>query len=440
MKLLTKLTLFITLSKLAVVVLFVTLLPSLIERIAFQYTNYYLREQQKKVLKVIAHNGVDFYLQGDSSYGSYTMLKEEYISLEPADIYSKLDTIETARRVVEQDTLTYRVLSHTFNYGNRNYVMEIGKTTATINQYNNDLQKVALFVLVGLVVITLLIDLIFTRYLLKPLGEIIRTKLLNRKFPFNEEIPPVKTSTYDFKYLDTAFIQLMDQIHEIFAKEREFTANASHELMTPISILQTKIENMMMEESVDEHLQSKLMEMMKSLNRLKKIVRSLLLISRIENEQFAKVDTTSPKTLINEVIQDLSHRLEEKQLMLSVDIDSSFTLKNLNYDLLYQLFYNLINNAIRYNKQKGIIQISDERANGSYFIKISDTGIGIPEEEIATIFNRFKKANQSKAGFGLGLSIVKSIISYHQMDLNVSSVVNEGTSFTIVFPKTMIEE
>lgn len=440
MKLLTKLTLFITLSKLAVVVLFVTLLPSLIERIAFQYTNYYLREQQKKVLKVIAHNGVDFYLQGDSSYGSYTMLKEEYISLEPADIYSKLDTIETARRVVEQDTLTYRVLSHTFNYGNRNYVMEIGKTTATINQYNNDLQKVALFVLVGLVVITLLIDLIFTRYLLKPLGEIIRTKLLNRKFPFNEEIPPVKTSTYDFKYLDTAFIQLMDQIHEIFAKEREFTANASHELMTPISILQTKIENMMMEESVDERLQSKLMEMMKTLNRLKKIVRSLLLISRIENEQFAKVDTTSPKTLINEVIQELSHRMDEKQLMLSVDIDSSFTLKNLNYDLLYQLFYNLINNAIRYNKQKGIIQISDERANGNYFIKISDTGIGIPEEEIATIFDRFKKANHSKAGFGLGLSIVKSIISYHQMELNISSVVNEGTSFTIVFPKTMIEE
>lgn len=291
--------------------LFVTLLPSLIERIAFQYTTYYLREQQKKVLKVIAHNGVDFYLQGDSSYGSYTMLKEEYISLEPADRNSKLDTIQTAKRVVEQDTLTYRVLSYTFNHGNRNYNLEIGKTTATINQYNSALQKVALYVLIGLVVITLLIDLVFTRYLLKPLGQIINTKLLNRKFPFNEEIPPIKTSTYDFKYLDTAFIQLMDQIHEIFEKEREFTANASHELMTPISILQTKIENLMMEESIDEHLQGKLMEMMKTLNRLKKIVRSLLLISRIENEQFAKVDTTSPKTLINEVIQDLHHRMAE---------------------------------------------------------------------------------------------------------------------------------
>ncbi|MNS42089.1 Alkaline phosphatase synthesis sensor protein PhoR [compost metagenome] len=438
MKLLTKLTLFITLSKLAVVVLFVTLLPSLIERIAFQYTTYYLREQQKKVLKVIAHNGVDFYLQGDSSYGSYTMLKEEYISLEPADRNSKLDTIQTAKRVVEQDTLTYRVLSYTFNHGNRNYNLEIGKTTATINQYNSALQKVALYVLIGLVVITLLIDLVFTRYLLKPLGQIINTKLLNRKFPFNEEIPPIKTSTYDFKYLDTAFIQLMDQIHEIFEKEREFTANASHELMTPISILQTKIENLMMEESIDEHLQGKLMEMMKTLNRLKKIVRSLLLISRIENEQFAKVDTTSPKTLINEVIQDLHHRMAEKQLMLSVNVSSSVTLKKLNYDLLFQLFYNLINNAIRYNKQKGIIQINDEKIDGSYLIKISDTGIGIPAEEIASIFNRFKKASQTSVGLGLGLAIVKSIVNYHQVELNVNSVINEGTTFTIVFPKEMI--
>src|SRR5665647_1623392 len=112
MKLLTKLTLFITLSKLLIVVLFVILLPLLVNSVSFQYTNYYLGEQKKKVLAVIQKNGVDYYLQGDSAYGSYTMLKEEYISLFPAGNQRVRDTIETSQRIVENDTLNYRVLTH----------------------------------------------------------------------------------------------------------------------------------------------------------------------------------------------------------------------------------------------------------------------------------------------------------------------------------------
>src|SRR5215216_6574724 len=108
MKLLTKLTLFITLSKLLIVVLFVFLLPSLVNKVSFQYTNYYLKQQKKKVLVVIEKNGIDYYLQGDSSYGSYTMLKEEYISLFPATSQMVQDTIETSQRIVENDTLNYR--------------------------------------------------------------------------------------------------------------------------------------------------------------------------------------------------------------------------------------------------------------------------------------------------------------------------------------------
>ncbi|WP_315821754.1 hypothetical protein [Paraflavitalea speifideaquila] len=136
MKLFTKLTLFITLSKLAIVVLFVLLLPVLVNRVASEYTNYYLREQKKKVLKAINTNGIDFYLQGENSYGSYTMLKEEYISLEPDTARLWHDTIETARRLVEADTLTYRILRHAFSYDKKNYLLEVGKTTATISQYN----------------------------------------------------------------------------------------------------------------------------------------------------------------------------------------------------------------------------------------------------------------------------------------------------------------
>ena len=441
MKLLTKLTLFITVSKMLMVVLFVLLLPYLISLASFRYTNYYLGEQKKKVLEVIEKNGVDYYLQGDSAYASYTMLKEEYISLVPAISNNARDTIETTQRVVEEDTLNYRVLIHPLNYQNNKYILEIGKTTATISQYNRLLQRFSLFILIGLIVISIVMDLIYTNVLLRPLAKIVRTKLLNRKFPFKEPLTSIKTSTADFKFLDDSLISLMKKIHEAFDKEREFTSNASHELMTPISILQTNIENMMMEENISEDLQERISGMMKTVNRLKKIVHSLLYISRIENDQFAKSDTVNIYELTSEVMEELSPRLETKSIHFTNDISPKLNVKKVNRDLIFQLLYNLINNAIRYNKENGSIHLSDHYAPGEpYTLFIKDTGAGIRQEDLATIFNRFKKSGKANGdGYGLGLSIVKSIILFHGFEIKVSSNYGEGTTFSVVIPGKIIE-
>ena len=423
----------------AIVVFFVLMMPFLIERIAFQYTNSYLAQQQKKVMKIIERDGIDFYLEGGESYGSYTMLKEEYIALEETDKNYFIDTILTTERVVEQDTLNYRVLMSTFKSGNNNYLLEIGKTTDTISQYNKPMQRIALIVLIGLILITLIIDLGFTRFLLKPLGQIIQSKLINRKFPFKDDIPSVRTSTSDFKYLDNSLILLMDQIHEAFEKEREFTANASHELMTPISILQNKIENLMGEPAVDEVVQQRLMEMQKTLNRLKKIVRSLLLISRIENAQFALSEVVNIQELVADVMEDISHRTEEKNISLALDIHEA-NLQHVNRDLLFQLIYNLVNNAIKYNREKGSIRITGAGTKDhSYELVFEDTGIGIPKDDLPAIFNRFRKANPNEGGgYGLGLSIVKSIADYHNIQIQVTSEVNIGTKFTLIFPSDTV--
>lgn len=440
-KLISKLTLFVTLSKLAVVLLFVFALPYLIGGIARDYTDSYLRQQKQKVLDVVAKDGVNTYLQGEESYGSYTMLKEEYISLEPVEKTYTIDTIFTDERIIEKDTLSYRVLTHAFVAGDKKYLMEVGKTIATIDQYNRPLQKIATYVLLGLILFTLILDLFYTRFLLRPLGKIIRTKISNRKFPFNENSVPIKTTTTDFRFLDTSLINLMQQIHEAFEKEREFTANASHELMTPIGILQNKIENLMGEPELSDMVQERLIGMQRTLNRLKRIVHSLLLISRIENDQFSKNESISLYELFNDIQEEINHRLREKEITMQVDISRSVVLKGINRDLIFQLMYNLINNAIRYNKQNGTIRVSDKMiSDGSCAIKISDSGIGIPEADISTIFNRFKKANKSEeaGGYGLGLSIVKSIADYHSIVIDLRSEVNKGTDFVVKFPPELI--
>jgi len=438
-KLLTKLTLTSTLSKIATVILFIVLLPFLINRVAFQSTNGLLKQQAKKVMDNIRNNGIDYYLQGDSTYGSYTMLKEEYISLEKArNIYIE-DTIQTAQRIIEGDTVMYRVLDQAFEYNNQLYELEIGRTIASISQYNSPLQKIALYVLGILIILTLLIELSFTRIQLRPLQTIIRTKLINPVFPFKEAPLPIRTTTVDFRYLDASLIALMNRIKEDFDREREFTSNASHELMTPIGILQTKMENLMLVNDLEEPVLEKIMEMMRTLNRLKKIVHSLLLISRIENDQYARQDSIQPDKMINEIVEELQHRIEDRNIRMSVSFQHHIVLHRLNHDLIFQLFYNLINNAIRYNKENGNIHISDGiTAEGAYKISITDTGIGIEAADIDTIFNRFRKKNTIDGeGFGLGLAIVKSIADYHAIELKVYSQVGRTTTVAVNFGKPL---
>lgn len=438
MKLSTKLTLFITGSKLVIVLLFVCALPFLVKHIASEYTNYTLLQQQKKVLNIISKNGADYYFDGDETYGSYTMLKEEFIALLPVRDDLKMDTIKDSQRLIESDTLNYRVLSVTFKDHNKNYLLEIGKTTASINQYDKPLQRFALYVLITLIALTILIDLTFIRILIRPLAKIINSRLINRKFPFKDKQQSVDTSTTDFIYLDESLILLMNQINEAFHKEREFTSNASHELMTPISILQNKMENLLAEENLDESTSVAVVEMMKTVDRLKNITKSLLLISRIENEQFIRREEVSPLLMFNEIIEEISHRLEEKQIKISLSISADVILEGVNKDLLFQLFFNLVHNAIKFNRHEGQIEIKDRRLNdGSYEITIADTGIGIPEADLPYIFNRFKKANlEGNVGFGLGLAIVKSIALYHQIQIDVQSKINESTEFKITFSPT----
>lgn len=196
------------------------------------------------------------------------------------------------------------------------------------------------------------------------------------------------------------------------------------------------------EPEVGQMVQERLIGMHRTLNRLKRIVHSLLLISRIDNDQFSKNESISLRELFGDIEEEISHRLSEKEINMKLEISGDVVLKSINRDLIFQLMYNLINNAIRYNKPNGSIRISDKvMKDGSCVITISDTGMGIPDEDISTIFNRFKKANKAEesGGYGLGLSIVKSIADYHGITIGLSSEVDKGTDFVITFPAGLIQ-
>jgi two-component system, OmpR family, sensor histidine kinase ArlS len=441
LKLGTKLTLFNTISKLVIVVLFVLLLPELIRDINRSYTDSWLRRQQEKVLRQVHLQGIQSYIKNGEGYGSYNaLLKEEYVSMDVDSLADDIDTIENERRLVEGDTIEYRILSHNFKIGKQTYLLEIGKSINTINETATPLQNIALEILLGMVLLTILADQVYATYVLRPLGRIIKTKLIGHKFPRSTPYRKIHTTTTDFEYLDISIHRMIQTIESTFQKEREFISNASHELMTPISILQSKIENMFGSEEITDEVKERLNEMQRILNRLKTITKTLLLISQIENDQFLKEDTIPVGELVQEVYDEISIRLQEKDIKLSIDIPAEWKFEHVNKFLLFNLFFNLINNAIKYNKKGGEINITGAVDNKRYVIDIADTGIGISEEKLPHIFNRFKKFSKSlqQDSFGLGLPIVKSIADFHQVKIEVRSEVDKGSTFRLILPPEIV--
>ncbi|PAW92688.1 hypothetical protein CKK33_03925 [Mucilaginibacter sp. MD40] len=440
MKLQTKLTLFNTISKLVIVTLFVLLLPGIIESINKNYTDSRLIKQRDKLLEIVHKKGISNYIENGESYGSYLPLKEEYISLDEAEPGLHLDTIKDEKRIIEQDTIDYRILSHTFIAGKKNYLLEIGKSSDTIGETSGPLQSIAFLLLLGMVLLTILADQAYSNYILRPLRIIIRTKLLGKKFPSFTAYKEVKTSTVDFQHLDISIHKMVETIEGAFQKEREFISNASHELMTPISILQSKIENLFEQDDIADDTKLRLLEMQKILNRLKSITKTLLLISQIENHQFLKEDTVTAGSLLQDVYEEISIRLQDKNINLELGVSDDVELINVNKFLLFNLLFNLINNAIKYNRENGEIMVTAKWASGQYAISIADTGIGIAEEELPFIFNRFKKLKKSLSqdSFGLGLPIVRSIADFHQIEIQVFSVQGEGSTFILLLPPGLI--
>ena len=440
MKLRTKLTLFNTISKLVIVTLFVALLPVLIKNINQRYTDSRLRKQKDKVLKTVKEQGIKSYIQDGESYAAYTPIKDDYVSLDEDTLAGYLDTIQNSVRKIDGDTIEYRILSHDFRVDNKKYILEIGISVDTVNERSGPLQNIAFVILVGMIILTIIADQLYSDYVLRPLGLIIKTKLVGTKFPNFGSYKQVKTSTSDFRHLDISIHKMIRTIESTFQKEREFISNASHELMTPISILQSKIENMFEQEDITDELKIRMLEMQKILNRLKSITKTLLLISQIENDQFLREDKISISELLQEVYDEISIRLQDKNISYEVVITEDWPLVNINKFLLFNLFFNLINNAIKYNKEGGSIRIEAVKENNAFVVNITDTGLGISDEDLPYIFNRFKKLRQSlqQDSFGLGLPIVKSIAEFHHIKIEVISEKNVGSTFKLIFSGELV--
>lgn len=417
--------------------LFLVALPYLSERINLYQTDNELIEKREHFFNLISEVGIEPFLYSDSInvFGSYNILKEEFISIERTDIDESWNFIEVTHRLIEGEVIEYRVLNYTFRVDGEMYLLEIGKSLSSISATEKNIKRIFVIFLIVFLIVSFAFELIYTRSLLLPLNIIVR-KIKTSSHPSNYNRQPVKTSTTDFTTLDATLSELMDKIDRLFKKEKEITENISHELLTPVSILRSKLENMLLQEDLSENALLKTEEALNTLQRLKALVNSLLLIARVESSQYLKDDSIEINKLITNIIEELKPMAEEAGLNIHFNSLVNKTIEKINQSLLFTMFYNVVNNAIKNTPVGGTIIIETICIKKQLFVSISDNGTGILPNEMESLFLRFKKNKSTdNKGTGIGLAITKSIADFHNIQIKVESESGKGTRFEFLFPE-----
>lgn len=431
-----QLTLFNAFSKLLIFGVLLLLIPYSINKISIKNTDNNLYKKLDQLYDIIDSTGIESFIDADSeirSYGSYNILKAEYISIEQVHTDSLYESIESTRRIIEDEIVDYRVISAVFGYDeNEYYLIEIGRSINDIVDFKRTLQRFILIFLLIVIVITVVVDISFIQSLLRPFDHIIN-KLKRSTSPHNFDYSPVKTMSSDFMYLENSINNLMRKIEIRFNDEREFISNVSHELLTPISIIQNKIDNSLNSEDIPVNIVNKLVESKKTLNRLTVMIRTLLLMSRIENNEFIKSDSIDLKQIVDDVIEEIYIMIQAKELNLISDINSDLPVIKGNRDLIFNLIFNLVTNAAKHTPESGSVDINLSVNTDVLVFKIRNSGSGINKDVIPEMFSRFKRFDNSSEGYGIGLALAKKIADYHNVLISVDSDSNSYTEFTLQF-------
>ena len=439
MKIQVKLALYNALSKALIILTIGALMPILIQRVAYNHLDRRLVARLDKTMRMVAMGGLDeITLDADCSFDSYNIYKEEFLSISPiASLPSDFGKyhIENAERLIENEVIKHRVLTQAFVYDNQLYTMEIGEGLSAYDQLNDTIRKFTLWIMLAIVLISIFFDLLFARLLLKPFNKIVLQKLGDVQHPSTFDPKPVKTSTSEFAHLDRSINEMMLKIRETFEMERQFIMNVSHEILTPISILRNRIENMISDPTIPDHVIERMVDSQKTLSRLTKVVRSLLYISKIENAQYIKNESADLEQIVREIFEELEELIEGKGITINQEWKDQIVFSPCNKSLVHTLLFNLITNAIKYNSDQGQISISGNLEGEFYKISVSDTGEGISPDQLQFIFDRFKRFRpEDQMSYGLGLPIVKTIADFHGIKVEAKSVVHSGCTFELYFP------
>ena len=239
--------------------------------------------------------------------------------------------------------------------------------------------------------------------------------------------------------LAAAFNQMSEQVHNLDEARNQFVSNASHELKTPLATIKILVESMLYQDDMPPELRQEfLTDINREIDRLSSVVGDLLTLVHIDSHKLRlRREMMVFAETVRESVKRLQPLAKKRGQEISVEITDPCEMFA-DPGKLAQVCYNIIENAIKYTPDGGKITVRLRRMGRDAVLDISDTGVGIPEEDLAHVFDRFYRVDKARSretgGTGLGLSIVQQIVRLHAGSVTVQSKRGEGTTFTVQLP------
>lgn len=287
--------------------------------------------------------------------------------------------------------------------------------------------------LVLLVVISLVLVMFSSHSLASPIRRLMNTTESLGKGDFDVDIKVTRDD--EIGILQHRFIKMRDELKQLETMRQSFVQNVSHEIKSPLQSILSLLRELEYEKNESKRVQI-IEDIYGRAYRLSNLTKQLLLLSELDNSDHLTFnESIELDKVIKEVVRNLNYLLDDKEISIVFDMEE-ITIQG-NNKLLYQAFYNILNNAIKYSPEYSMIQINVSKQDGFVNVSFIDEGYGMSQEQLSQIRDRFYKGDQSHNvhvdSNGLGLSIVDSIIEHHNAQIFFESELDEGTKVTILF-------
>jgi signal transduction histidine kinase len=306
----------------------------------------------------------------------------------------------------------YRVLEFTSNTKQgRGYSIVIFQSVETKKDLLKYIALALLILVVFLLIISLLINYGISKNLWRNFNDSLN-KISSFDISSSDPLNLSETNIKEFRQLNDVLTQMSLKMKKDYRNLKEFNENASHEIQSPLAIIRSHLELLFQNESLTESQMKSLSTIKESVNRLSRLNQGLLLISKIDNQQFKYTGSVSVGKVTEKLLSDFEEIISLKNIRVSTEFLSASDLK-INADLAVILISNLISNAVRYNTESGEIKIAMDENSFS----IINTGPPLKSNP-ESLFERFSHESHSPDSVGLGLSIVKRITDYYGMQVS----------------------
>lgn len=271
--------------------------------------------------------------------------------------------------------------------------------------------------------------------ILRPFFDTVsRLRTIRSESDFNTTFPAVGTE--EFNNLNSTLNAMLRQLEASFIKQKQFIQNASHELLTPLSIIRHKTDELLNNEKLDEQTATQIHQIQQTTIRLKRLSNALLTISRVENKHYPTDGSIDTQQVIEQTLAELKDFCEKKNIPIKIHYAALPFIPG-NQELFSSLIYNVLQNAVYHTHEGTVIELEVvKQEETTLHLIIKDSGPGLTDEEIHRVFERFEKSSAigGTGNHGLGLAIVRSICLLHGWNCYFEKGRDNGAAFHLVVP------